>query len=213
MKINYIDIYEYISKYYPIGISEFDSQYFEYKGYNLLQELVYSKLEHFQHNEWKDFVEKAIKEHSQPLKADGVSPMPDPSYTGSLLLLQEKTRNVIYSRKIVFHLSVIGPFYTIYGLDSIVIEDKIDQVLSFKPILYVSPCNIYESWFLLIRHQFEEVYPMHRFLPYSLLKERVKSLSVAGANVKNDQDASIFQALFTSEDVTNYKIKGNDFYE
>lgn len=50
-------------------------------------------------------------------------------------------------------------------------------------------------------------------MPFYYLKKRVKALSVAGVSELEDSGASVFQALFTSEDITNYNFRGDINYE
>jgi hypothetical protein len=51
------------------------------------------------------------------------------------------------------------------------------------------------------------------YVPYAILKERVPGLSVPGANNERFGDASVYQALFNSEDVFLNRIYGDYLYE
>ncbi|HEY9007114.1 MAG TPA: hypothetical protein VIM75_13330 [Ohtaekwangia sp.] len=119
----------------------------------------------------------------------------------------------VYTRETVLHVSVLAPFYTLCGLDKIALNLESDKRIEFDPILYISPQEIYEKWFPLIRSKIATTYEGYQFTPYSILKERVSTLSVSGAKIRKGQDASVFQALFTTEDVTNYKMVGDYLYE
>lgn len=56
-------------------------------------------------------------------------------------------------------------------------------------------------------------YPSFKYVSFYYLRKRIKALSVAGAEIIDNADASIFQALFTNENLTKYRLKGDVYYE
>lgn len=211
--MNYIKVYEDIIKYYPIGISSYDPRYLEYSGIISLQNKCYEKLDSLAYNKWKALVKEAKKEIVGSLNLDSESPLFYPCYSGSLLLYKEKKGSMLFKRTIVFHISVIAPYFTIYGLDNISIAHNNMLPIEFDPILYASPIDIYEESFKLIQKKIEDQYDGYRFISQNTLGKRITSLEVAGANVNEGQSSSIFQALFTFDNVTNYKWIGDPWYE
>ena len=66
-----------------------------------------------------------------------------------------------YRREFVVYLSLIGNFYTMYGLDEVsVTDDKIDDMdfleIWFEPVLYPHPYSVYKKWFLLFHQTMKE---------------------------------------------------------
>jgi len=206
--MNYIEIFEQINKYYPIGIDRFDNVYNEYEGIDRIHELCQKKLEKSPYKRWKNLVEETSKVHAGVISFDYESPLFYQSYCGHYLLHREKTEIMTYEREIHFHVSVLAPYYTIYGLDKVSLTIKNQGRCTFQPLLYVSPINIYEKWFGTLREKIEAQYKGFEFLEHMFLKKRVKSLSVINAKIKDAQDASVFQAFFAPDDITNYQTVG-----
>jgi len=209
--MDYLKIFEDIVKYYPIGISQYDPKYLTYSGTISLQRKCYDKLESPLYKKWKMLVGD-IKKESGVASADAESPLFYPCYTGNLLIHKEKRGAITFKRSLVFHLSLLGPYYTIYGLDSVIIKGIDGKYSDFEPLLYASPIDVYEEFFPLLRMKIEEIYHGYQLLSQYTLGKRVKSLDVCGAKVKEGQDSSVFQALFTFDDITNYKILGDFRY-
>jgi hypothetical protein len=213
MRLTYAEVYDEIVKYYPLGIKDTDPRYVEYPGINLLQELSFKKNEQEPYKKWKTLIKSIKDENSKVLKATHESPLFDPSYSGKLLLSRKKESQDIYTREIHFHLSVIAPFYTVYGLDKVESSAGKYESELYEPIVYFSPSDIYEKWFPLIRNKIEHVYSNYQLMPFELLKIRVPSITVSGAKRQFGEDTSVFQALFVHGDITSYKFKADVSYE
>ena len=84
-----------------------------------------------------------------------------PSFKGIFSLKREKMGRASYRREFVVYLSLIGNFYTMYGLDEVsVTDDKIDDMdfleIWFEPVLYPHPYSVYKKWFLLFHQTMKE---------------------------------------------------------
>ena len=213
MEIDYIRIYEDIIKHYPLGISPEDPLFNQYKGSALFEELSYSKLKPRAYNKWKSLVNELKNGSSDVLESDYESPLFYPCYTGILVLHNEKNSKVVYRRELVFHLSLLSPYFTIYGLDKVNVNSGTEMMKEFEPLLYLSPIDIYEPYFKLVRTQIEKMYLDYKYISHGILTKRVNALYVPGSKIKNGQYSSVFQALFIPEDVTNYKSFGDMWYE
>lgn len=213
MEINYLKLYEVIIKYYPLGVNPFDDLYNQYSGSILLQDIGYEKLQPAVYGKWKTLVKQLKEEDNMILSCDFESLIPYPCYCGKLRLYKEKKGSMLYTRELNFHLSLIGNFYTIYGLDKVQLNSGTTESISFDPILYYSPHSIYAKYFDSVRNKILENYADYKFIPFKILSRRPEFLQVSGAKVKNGQNASIFQALFTFEDVTNYVARGDVWYD
>lgn len=212
--MKYIDIYECIIKYYPLGINELEPIYQEYSGYKLLQELCYNKFNSVKSKQWGKLISNLKSSFSSIICAQDKTLSIEPSYSCSLILSKNKISNIIYQREIRLHISVLGLFYTIYGLDTIRIYDADNNMLmETQPILSVSPIDDYKDSIPMVRNIIKDTHAEFSYVPFHYLKKRVKALSVAGVTVLEGNGASIFQALFTNEDITNYKLRGDINYE
>jgi hypothetical protein len=211
-KMNFTMIYDYITKYYPIGVKATNPEYFNYHGIKLLNELSSKKLESLRQNEWKSFI-KRIK--NKDLKISSIKDetlLDEPAYSASITLQKKKIEFGTFTREIRFHVSLIAPFYTVYGLDRVKLKLDKEEGIDFDPVVYVSPIYIYDSWFELLRNSIEESYTGYDFISFHHLSNRIDGLSIPGATLPYETNASIFQAFFTPEDITRYKVKGDTLY-
>ncbi len=136
-----------------------------------------------------------------------------PSLGGNFTLKREKAGKMVYKRRFKVYLSLIGKFYTMFGQDEVFIE-AIEQpkayadFVSFEPVLYPMPFDIYEPWFYLIRDTMAGAYPGYEFVPYHMLRYRLKDIST-GYNGAEGAAQSLFQALFSTEDINPYRTRVN----
>ncbi|WP_158280869.1 hypothetical protein [Pararcticibacter amylolyticus] len=212
MEINYIRLYEKIAKYYPIGFKESDPRYSHFCGIRLLDELNSDKLSPKKYKVWKQVIRDIKNSKKGIIKGDAESPIFQPSYSGSLLLFKKKKDMFLFTREIRVYVSVLAPVYTILGYDNIIIETNLTKPVKFGPVIYISPLDIYEPWFSIIRKNIEACYQDYSFISYSLLSKRIPYLSVPGSH-NPDSDSSIFQALFSNEDISSYNFVGDILYE
>lgn len=134
-----------------------------------------------------------------------------PSLGGVFTLRREKVGKVVYRRRFKVYLSLIGNFYTMFGRDEIHVEAK-DQpegdndLIFFDPVLYPAPYDIYEQWFFLIRDTIAAAYPGYEFVPYRTLRYRLTDIST-GYNGSEGAAPSLFQAMFSTEDINPYRTR------
>jgi hypothetical protein len=206
----YMDVYEVLAKYYPIGMAYVHPDYDSFSGCRLRQELCDKKRENASIEKWQQLLKLLTKNNSQVLNVKTISQEYYPCWSADILLSQEKNQTTTYTRSIQIHLSILGPFFCVFGLDTV----KLNQVeRELDPLIYVSPFSIYEPWFNSIRNVVKVNYSGYKFLPFGTLQQRVPGLSVPDAVNYFDQDASVFQGLFTLENVTNYLTIGDEYYE
>ncbi len=204
MKVNYEKVYQVISTYYPIGIPFSDDRYKNYPGVVLANELKKKA----DPDPWRKLVEKIAGQNT--IVARGLDGF---AFLGSLLLLEKKMGEAVYKRQVYFHLSLLDPLYTVYGIDTISVKSGNERSIHFDPVVIISPLDIYEKWFQVIRQEIEREYPNAAFVPFSIFSLKVRSVNVPGALVRYAEDPTVFQALFHGVDITNYKYLGDIRYE
>jgi len=211
-KLNYDELYNEITKFYPLGIKHTDPKYSEYPGLFEMQDLSHKKLAPTASKKWKSLVTGIHLPNNKILRASSESILFDPSYTGRLLVLKEKFGQATFTREIVIHLSVLAPYYTVYGMDKVSLAIDGEEMI-FDPIVYVSPYAFYSAIFPVVRDEVEKQYEGVKLIPFGLLSKRVSEVYVSGSKGSADRNASVFQALFTPEDVTSFKLIGDIYYE
>jgi hypothetical protein len=164
------------------------------------------------YEKWKQYLQ------SVKAKAKGVLRVSPASYTivlpaleGAFTLKREKIGRVVYRRTFRVFLSLLGNFYAMFGQDEVLIEaaehsGANNSAVGFDPVLYPTPLDIYEKWFFLFREAMAEAYPGYEFVPYHTLRHRLKDIST-GVLGSEGMAQSLFQALFSGEDINPYRIQ------
>lgn len=203
----YTRIIELLPTYYPVQENEFD-----FKVSDAFEQVMIEKENSASLHKWKDFLKSVKKTAKSGLRVSSSQWLMCPSFKGVFTLKREKMVRVTYRREFFVYLSLIGRFYTMYGLDEVSItDDKVaDDIDSseilFKPVLYPHPYSVYKKWFLLFHQAMKDTYPDYEFVPYETLKHRPKGLSTGDVNAEG-VGPSIFQALFSFEDINQYRMK------
>ena len=161
------------------------------------------------HEKWKLYLKSTKAKMKGTLRVSPASPtFLLPALEGLFTLKREKAGRVVYKRKFRVFLSLIGNFYTMFGQDEVHIEGDdqpgVDnESAMFQPVLYPTPYGIYRPWFSLIKETLTEEYPGYEFVPYHTLRHRLKDIST-GYNGAEGMPQSLFQALFSPEDINPY---------
>jgi hypothetical protein len=213
MQLEYMDLYDQIAKYYPIGISDMDENYTQYSGFKELQKLCEAKFNFSEYNKWNLVIEEIKNETQGVIRSSSDSLLNHPSYKGEFLLYSEQIGRIVYLRSINIQLCIFAPFYTVYGLDQIILKTDEGQDIGFQPLVYKSPIDIFSTWFQPIRNKVRQEYPDYKFVKFSLLSAKIPSLTVSSSHCLKGESSSIFQALFQFEDITQYLSKGDFQYE
>jgi hypothetical protein len=205
-KSQYTRIMELLLTYYPVQENEFD-----FKVSDAFERVMVEKENSISLQKWKEFLKGVRKKAKSGLRVSASQWLMSPSFKGIFSLKREKIGRAIYRREFVVYLSLIGNFYTMYGLDEVsVTDDKVGDIDSseiwFEPVLYPHPYSVYKKWFLLFHQEMKEAYPDYKFVPYETLKHRPKDISTGDGNAEGE-GPSIFQALFSFEDINKYRMK------
>lgn len=200
----YQRIHELLRAHYPFQQDEFDFQItavHEQASVESRNPVHYEK--------WKQYLQRVKAQAKGVLRVSPASAtIMLPALEGTFTLRREKMGRVVYKRKFRVFLSLIGSFYTMFGQDEVLIEaaealGTNNEVVSFAPVLYPMPLDIYEKWFFLIRETLIDVYPGYEFVPYSILRHRLKDIATGFLGAEG-MPQSLFQALFSAEDINAY---------
>ena len=161
------------------------------------------------HEKWKHYLNGVKAEAKGTLRVSATSwPHLLPVLEGLFTLKREKVGKVVYKRKFRVFLSLIGNFYTMFGQDEVSVETGDPtggdaETVAFQPVLYPTPYAIYEKWFPLVKETLVKAYPGYEFVPYHTLRHRLKDVSTGFMGAEGTPQ-SVFQALFSTEDITPY---------
>lgn len=211
--MNYIKIYELISKYYPIGIDRDELIYDDYQGTKDLKKIVDDFLNNPKKlSQWDSLINKIkaafpelgkIKERRQPF---------DVCYSATLLVNRKVIDGFIYEEQLNCHISFLGNYFCLYGKDNIEVNSN-NTKIQFDPVITISPINNYEKYFKELRNIVEQVFPTYEFLNHGRLAMNVNGLKIFENLLKRNQFSTVFQALFLPENITDYRTYGDIFYK
>jgi hypothetical protein len=209
-KSQYQRIHELLLTYYPLQKDEG-----RFETSIALEQALAEKENPVHQEKWKLYLKgvKARTKGTLRFSPSEFGTIMMPALGGNFTLKREKAGRIVYKRRFKVYLSLIGKFYTMFGHDEVFIEaveqPKADvDFVTFEPVLYPIPLDIYEPWFFLIRDTMAETYPGYEFVPYHTLRYRLKDIST-GYNGFEGTAQSLFQALFSVEDINPYRTRVN----
>lgn len=178
---DYWPIIDTIKKYYPLGIEKDDPMSsIKDPSRKKLEEIIIKNI-HEKSGLWAiydnlhtDIVTDLNKEFI------GTTYGQSPSFSGEVVLNKFENENVWYRKKLCFAISLIGHFYTIYGIDETAIKYPERKNYSYYKINAVttSPFEEFEIPFLYLQKKIEEKWQEYRLVPFYINKMYVRGLSV-----------------------------------
>ena len=221
-------IYIAIKDYYPIGIPFNPENEEFYRSYPGSKERVRLILDNFHNNEhyeerWVKFQDQLGRELG--VAVEGTTNAMAPSFSAALKLEEKTFENLYSGKELHFAVSLLGPFFTIYGLDyagvtlrkdfswAPHIED--DQVYHYSTCaITTSPYFEYAEPFMRLEQKLRERYPSYRMVPFEINAQKIRGLQVDyGANHSNDTSHTVFNGLFHDTHEMNLEItRGDESY-
>lgn len=187
-------IYEVIQKYYPIGVPKNEAKlYFDFPGIKAIEKLLVEQI-HQQENfekTWLSFCGQIEEETGFPLV--GTTMGQAPSFSAYLVIEEEQYPNLIYTKELHFAISLLGPFYQIYGVDYIQIIEPNLSAPRIANVITPSPLGAYEKVFIHLEKMIQKKYPTYRLIPFFIGQQYVPKLQVV---YSDDELCSVNQALF-----------------
>lgn len=118
-----------------------------------------------------------------------------PSFSAEIVLDKFENEKVWYCKKICFAISLISPFYTVYGIDETAIKYPERQNYShYKDnAITTSPFEEFEPSFLYLQKKIEEKYGGYRLVPFYINKMYVRGLRVPRIQLEEN---TVYHALF-----------------
>lgn len=205
-KYSYLQIYESIAKYYPIGIPcEHNPAYNDYSGskerLKLLEENILIET---------NFSTGWVRIESEMQTAIGHNIIGTtygnyPSYSSYIEIEKNDLGDLIRYKEIYFFISLLGPFYTVVGQDRNEIRagNKIFRNTNF---LIVSPENEFEVLFEKISKEIESRFIGYKYVPFFIYSQVIDGLYT---RYRTDNQCTIFEAIFDNQINLDAPVIGN----
>ncbi len=213
---NYSEISHCIKKYYPVGLTRENKDYFDYSGIKELNAIIQKNIldDDYYKKEWEEgFInELKLKLNFQDIR--GTTAGLVPNFSGAITL--EKT---LESRtELHFYKSLIGNYFTIEILENIHSKEISHPVFGKRKIwaiesIITSPVGEYEEVFLKVYESIIEKYKGVKFLPYVFDLYKINDLDVPyKSNNEEVTVAGTFFQKYSSYD-ESIIIVGDIYYE
>ncbi|QOG04817.1 hypothetical protein [Flavobacterium sp. MDT1-60] len=198
---NFSEISDCIKKYYPIGLTSEDENYFSYSGIVALNKIIKkNSIVDYYEKEWNiGFLEK-LKSNFPDVY--GTTAGLVPNFSGVVRL-----KNTLESKtELHFYKSLIGNYFTIEVLENIHSKEISHPLFGKRKIwaienIIVSPVGDYEEVFLKVYQSIVDKYKGVKFLPYIFDLYKVNDLYVPyNSNNKEVTIAGAFFQKFSSYD-------------
>lgn len=175
------EIRDCIKKYYPVGLTREDENYFSYPGIIELNEIIKKNIvdDEYYKKEWDvEFIEK-LKTTLNFQDIRGTTAGLVPNFSGVVRL-----KNTLESRtELHFYKSLIGNYFTIEILENIHRKEISHPIHGKREIwipesIIVSPVGEYADYFIKVYQSIVEKYSEAKFLPYSFDLYKINNLEV-----------------------------------
>ena len=204
------EIYDSIKKYYPIGIPRGEGRgiFFEYPGIKRLEEIIIDNV----HNKsnYKERWTEFTKEMRRILKMEITDTTfgQAPSFSAYAILEKNVISNCSHYKELHFAISLLGNFYSIYGIDRTVIHDpegSLSKMYSSANVVTASPYREFKDAFETLESCIRERYPEHKLVPFAFGQTIMDGLRVRYSDA---EVCSVNMALFNDfiQPINNFRF-------
>jgi hypothetical protein len=191
------EIAEAIKEFYPIGVSRESPEYNTHPGVIKMNEIIEDNILNNKNyrQRWGAFLKKLgkdLKKSAEDLHSTTYGLRP--GFSADLILERYEDDVLTRIKKLSFAVSLIAPFFTIYGIDETGIKEKDHEfggTYSAINVITVSPFKEFENDFHYLQRKIEERFIAYKFVPITMSLALVKEL-----NNEFVQDAKVHNALF-----------------
>jgi len=147
-----------------------------------------------------------------------------PCYSGFIVLQKDSNKNLTYRKELHFFISLLGPYYTILGIDKSEVqleeafrdldqaENSIIRTYPANHVLTVSPYMEYKESFIILQKKILEYFPSLKYVPYQVNLRKVEGISLLYPESEGNIKDSVFSALFKPDHSLNTTTRGDAFY-
>lgn len=187
-----------INEIYPIGLKIDTDGYNAYPGIQKKDALVKENMT--KHNSfqkpWKEFLAELKK--SMKWQIQNTSYAHEHSFSANVILERYQDDALLRTKKLIFVVSLLAPFFSIFGVDETTIKDEINghQIgYSTINVVTVSAYKEFKDIFLLVNQNLEEKFQGYQLIPFNKCMCYVEGLSSLDGK---DEDCTVYNALFNN---------------
>jgi hypothetical protein len=203
-----------IKHFYPTGLSSHEAEYHKYAGVEELKEITGSNIgdNKIYKKRWGSFLNFVRKESGKQVNSTTYGFVP--GYSADLILDNFEDEFLIRTKRIAFAVSLLGPFFSICGVDETFIKVKNEGMHGAYHAINVvtaSPYMEFENDFNGIKYWIEKKFPGYKFVPFFITMMHLKDTETL---YSMGQEGTVYNALFNHlfNFYTHYKSRGDQYY-
>lgn len=210
-RFDFWPVYYAIRNIYPIGIERNEVDLFlKFAGKQELEDLIVDNIHNETnfHSRWETFEARLAEATGK--QVTGTTYGQAPSFSANIELETIELPDRTIFKEVYFAVSLIGPFYTVLGRDRSLVRLSEHRFYGGTNYLVVSPEDEYRTLFELVCLNIEQQFKGYRFVPFEILTQRLKGLSVYYSDEPADK---IFDALFNQQVDLSAQYIGDTFHK
>jgi hypothetical protein len=141
-------------------------------------------------------------------------------FSGEVIIEEDKKTDFIRQKTLRFYVSLLGPFFSIHGVDSSIALLEIDSGVSdfnrgnfaATHAITISPVFEYREVFNKLENELRSFFPGYLFVPYDVGMSTMKNISVADELRDSRSLDTIYEALFGLGAVHSCLTRGDEAY-
>ena len=207
-----------IKQYYPRGLSNFDPEYGKYPGIIKAHEIICENIGPPEQKpgpytkKWHSLI-KSLRENSEK-QIKGTTYGFVPGFSADLILENYEYESFTYTKRIAFAVSMLGPFFSICGIDETFVKEKDREfggAYNAINVVTASPYKEFEGDFDGIKLLIEKYFPNYKFVPFDVCMMHIKDVQTPHSM---GQDCTIYNALFNHlfNFYTHFRSRGDGYY-
>lgn len=187
------NLYSSIKYYYPIIDEESGSTFDDEENKTDRRKNVISiSLQNLnEYKLWLNFLEDLTRNGIERLR--NLNLKQQPSYNGEIIISSWLKNDVENSLSLLFSVSLLGPFYSIIGVENLKIprnseEEQYNTSFNGQIMAFASPTKLLNPSYEILKGRIEKNFKGYKHVPYNILNLKVK-----GLNSSND---TVYKAMF-----------------
>ena len=139
-------------------------------------------------------------------------------YCGEVVLETIETNEYTRTKKLHFFISILGPYFSIYGIDSssvkLPVQEHGTEYLQYDAdhAVTVSPISEYQTLFLSLEDSIREWFPGYLFIPYEIGMSTLKGISIEDEYQTTLHPDTIYEGIFGPIATPTCEPRGNQSY-
>jgi hypothetical protein len=169
-------------------------------------------------DKWGKLTSSLKKVFKKPVH--GHPDMASAGFIGEVIIEEDKKPDFIRQKSLRFYVSIIGPFFSIHGVDSSIalleiesgVKDFNKGYFAATNAITISPVFEYKEVFKKLEDELRSFFTGYLFVPYNVGMSTLKNISIADEQRDPRSLDTIYEALFGLSAVHSCLTRGDRYY-